>query len=174
MHCRSSPVRRRSGGARSRAKSGSRATAQRSSGRRGPLQAVAEDAGGELADVVGRGAMPHEVVSGLARELRTRVPTVFVLEDVHWADEATLDVLRLLARRVETVSALVLASYRDDELDRRHPLRIMIGELATSERVERIKLAPFSPAAVAHLAEPQGVDADELYRKTGGNPFFVA
>jgi DNA-binding CsgD family transcriptional regulator/tetratricopeptide (TPR) repeat protein len=140
----------------------------------GPLQAVAEDAGGELADVVGRGAMPHEVVSGLARELRTRVPTVFVLEDVHWADEATLDVLRLLARRVETVSALVLASYRDDELDRRHPLRIMIGELATSERVERIKLAPFSPAAVAHLAEPQGVDADELYRKTGGNPFFVA
>ena len=65
--------------------------------------------------------MPHEVVAALARELRARAPTVFVLEDVHWADEATLDVLRLLARRVETVPALVVASYRDDELDRAPP-----------------------------------------------------
>ena len=63
-----------------------------------------------------------------------RAPTVLVLEDLHWADEATLDVLRLLARRVETVPALVLASYRDDELDARHPLRIVLGELATSRQ----------------------------------------
>ena len=48
-----------------------------------------------------------------------------VLEDLHWADEATLDVLRLLSRRIESVPALVLATYRDDELDREHPLRIV-------------------------------------------------
>src|SRR5919202_1087820 len=98
----------------------------------GPLLGVAEGTGGELQAISERGAMPHEVVTALARELSARPPTIFVLEDVHWADEATLDVLRLLARRVETVPALVVASYRDDELDRAHPLRIMLGELATS------------------------------------------
>src|SRR5438128_10747387 len=71
----------------------------------GPLLAVAEEAGGELEQVVETGAMPHEVVAALARELRARPATVFVLEDVHWADEATLDVLRLLARRIESVPA---------------------------------------------------------------------
>lgn len=139
----------------------------------GPLLAVAEGAGGELEEVVASGVMPHEVVAALARELRARAASVFVLEDVHWADEATLDVLRLLARRMETVPALIVASYRDDELDRAHPLRIVLGELATSRSVARLKLAALSPAAVAQLAEPHAVDADELYRKTAGNPFFV-
>jgi DNA-binding CsgD family transcriptional regulator/tetratricopeptide (TPR) repeat protein len=139
----------------------------------GPLLAVAEGAGGELEELVASGVMPHEVVAALVRELRGRAATVFVLEDVQWADEATLDVLRLLARRVETVPALIVASYRDDELDRAHPLRIVLGELATSHSVARLKLAALSPAAVAQLAEPHAVDPDELYRKTAGNPFFV-
>jgi DNA-binding CsgD family transcriptional regulator/tetratricopeptide (TPR) repeat protein len=139
----------------------------------GPLLAVAGESGGELGAVVERGAMPYAVVAALAHELSARAPTVFVLEDLHWADEATLDVLRLLARRVETVPALVVASYRDDQLDRAHPLRVMLGELATSRSVGRIKLGRLSPAAVAQLAGPYGVDADELYRKTAGNPFFV-
>src|SRR6266511_4422059 len=139
----------------------------------GPLLVVAEDAGGDLEELAANGGMPHEVVTALVHELRARAPIVFVLEDVHWADEATLDVLRLLARRVETVPALIVASYRDDELDRRHPLRIVLGELATSQAVGRLKLGALSPAAVARLAEPQGVDAEELYRKTAGNPFFV-
>jgi DNA-binding CsgD family transcriptional regulator len=138
----------------------------------GPLLSIADDVGGELERVVTSG-VPHEVVAALAGELRARTPTVFVLEDVHWADEATLDVLRLLARRVDTVPALVVATYRDDELDRRHPLRIMVGELATSEAVERVKLARLSRAAVTRLAEPYSVDANELYRTTGGNAFFV-
>ena len=138
----------------------------------GPLLVVAEGVGGELEEVVSSGE-PHEVVAALMRELPARAPTVFVLEDVHWADEATLDVLRLLARRVERVPALIVATYRDDELDRAHPLRLVVGELATSQTVARLKLAPLSPAAVAQLAEPHTVDADELYRKTAGNPFFV-
>lgn len=138
----------------------------------GPLVAVAQAAGGELEAVVESGA-PYEVVTALAHELSEQAPTVFVLEDVHWADEATLDVLRLLARRVETVPALVVASYRDDELDPAHPLRIVLGELTTSQNVGRMKLVRLSPGAVAQLAEPYGIDADELYRKSAGNPFFV-
>lgn len=139
----------------------------------GPLFVIAEDAGGELAEVVERGVLPHEVVAALARELQARVPTVLVLEDVHWGDEATLDVFRLLARRVDRVPALIVASYRDDELTRGHPLRIVVGELATNQAVARLRLAPLSPTAVAQLAEPHGVASDELYRKTAGNPFFV-
>src|ERR687888_2671311 len=76
----------------------------------GPLRAVGEEIGGELDKVVTKGAMPHTVVTALARALSARAPTVFVLEDAHWADEATLDVLRLLARTVETVPTLVVAS----------------------------------------------------------------
>jgi predicted ATPase len=111
-------------------------------------------------------------VLGLTRELKQRSPTIVVLEDIHWADEATLDILRLLGRRLENVPALVVASYRD-ELDRAHPLRIALGELAAAEAIGRLKLAPLSPEAVAKLAEPHGVVAQELHRKTAGNPFFV-
>jgi predicted ATPase len=139
----------------------------------GPLLVVAEELGGEFAELMAGRVMPHELVAALARELRAQTPTVFVLEDVHWADEATLDVLRLLARRVETVPALIVASCRDDQLDRGHPLRIVLGELASSHTVARVKLAALSPAAVARLAERHGVDGEQLYRKTAGNPFFV-
>jgi DNA-binding CsgD family transcriptional regulator/tetratricopeptide (TPR) repeat protein len=138
----------------------------------GPVLHLGESTGGELAELLESGARPHEVAAGLMREIQ-RVPTVLVLENVHWADEATLDVLRLLIRKAEAVSALVLCTYRDDELDRRHPLRMVLGELATSRAVRRVMLAPFSLEAVARLAEPYGVDPGELYRSTAGNPFFV-
>jgi DNA-binding CsgD family transcriptional regulator/tetratricopeptide (TPR) repeat protein len=139
----------------------------------GPLLDVAEQVGGTLQELVARETRPHSVAAELVRELREKGPTVLVFEDVHWADEATLDVLRLLGRRAETVPALVIATYRDDELDLAHPLRIVLGELATGAAVERIRLGPLSPEAVDELARPHGVDPEELYRKTGGNAFFV-
>ncbi len=139
----------------------------------GPLLDVAEVTGGELEELVESGARPHEVAAALMRELRMHEPTILVIEDLHWADEATLDVLKLLVRRIEGVRALVLASYRDEELDRDHPLRLVLGEFASGQVVERLKLEPLSPAAVATLAEPHGVNPAELYRKTEGNPFFV-
>ena len=106
----------------------------------GALLALADAGGGALAEVVEHPVLPHEMAAALSRELRFRAPTVFVLEDLHWADEATLDALRLLARRVETVPGLIVASYRDDEFVRTHPLRIVLGELASSRAVERLKL----------------------------------
>jgi len=138
----------------------------------GPLLDVAEVAGGELAEVVQEGR-PHEVAAALMRELGSRATTILVLDDVQWADEATLDVLGLLGRRIEAAPALVLLSYRDDELDRAHPLRMVLGALATGPAVRRLEIAPLSRDAVAHLAEPHGVDADELFNKTAGNPFFA-
>ena len=139
----------------------------------GPLFDIADATGGELQQLVARGARPHEIVGALLRELARRAPAVLVLEDVHWADEATLDVLRLLGRRIRGVRALIVASYRDDELGGAHPLRIVIGELANERAVGRLALDPLSAPAVAMLAEPLGVDVEDLYRKTNGNPFFV-
>jgi DNA-binding CsgD family transcriptional regulator/tetratricopeptide (TPR) repeat protein len=140
----------------------------------GPLVDIAQVAGGALDELVRREARPHEVADALLRELATAPPTVVVFEDVHWADEGTLDVLRLLGRRVGATPTLLVASYRDDELERTHPLRVVLGELATSNAVSRLKLQPLSQEAVAHLAERSPVDARELFRSTAGNPFFVS
>jgi DNA-binding CsgD family transcriptional regulator len=137
----------------------------------GPFLDIAEEAGRELQAAIDGG--PPEVVGALLRLVGARSATILVLEDVHWADEATLDALRLLARKVGHVPLLVLATYRDDELDRVHPLRIVLGELATRPQVERLKVPPLSPDAVAQLAAPREVDAVELHRLTGGNAFFV-
>jgi DNA-binding CsgD family transcriptional regulator/tetratricopeptide (TPR) repeat protein len=139
----------------------------------GPLFEIADVTGGELEELVAGGARPHEIVAALTRELSGRGPAVLVLEDVHWADEATLDVVRLLGRRIKGVGALVLVSYRDDELDRTHPLQIVLGELAAERAVGRMQVPPLSAPAVTELAEPHGVDGEDLYRKTNGNPFFV-
>ena len=136
-----------------------------------PVLDIAEACGGELEELVVRGARPYEVASCLIRELRRRGPTILVLEDVHWADDATLDVVRLLGRRASEARVLVLASFRDDELERAAQLQLLLGDLAGS--AQRLAIAPLSPAAVAELSAPGGLDARELYRKTGGNPFFV-
>jgi len=139
----------------------------------GPLFEVAKSAGGELAELVASEAKPHEVAAALVAELAAPKGSLLVLEDLHWADEATLDVLRLLARQIEKAPALVLASYRDDELERTHPLRVVLGELATSPAVIRLPLEPLSADAVAQLAEHHAIDPADLYRRTAGNPFFV-
>ncbi len=120
-----------------------------------------------------RRTTPHEVSLALVRELQQEAPTILVLEDVHWADDATLDVLRLLGRFHSTVPALVLVSYRDTELGRFHPLRRVLGELGSSESISRLQLPTLSLDAVWTLATPDFAQPDELYRKTGGNPFFV-
>src|SRR6185503_14724124 len=91
----------------------------------------------------------------------------------HWADGATLDLLRFLARRVGSLPVLLLVSYRDDEVGPQHPLAVALGDVATFEAVTRIGLARLSRDAVAVLAAGRGVNADELHRLTGGNPFFV-
>jgi DNA-binding CsgD family transcriptional regulator len=132
-----------------------------------------DNVGPRLAERLRDGAIPYQVAEALIDDLRTHGPTVLVVEDIHWADEATLDVLRLMARRIAATRVLIVLSYRDETLDARHPVRIMVGELASGLFALRLSLAPLSPEAVAQLAEPFGGDADELYRVTGGNPFFV-
>ena len=116
-------------------------------------------------------AAPRDRVFGafLAELSRGSGPTLAVFEDVHWADEATLDLLRFVGRRIASTRAVLLATYRDDA----GPLRLALGDLATSARVQRFSLAPLSEAAVSILADGSGLDPVALHRRTGGNPFFV-
>jgi DNA-binding CsgD family transcriptional regulator/tetratricopeptide (TPR) repeat protein len=96
-----------------------------------------------------------------------------VLEDVHWADGASLDVLRVLGRRADGSAAFVVATYRDDEVTGDHPLRVVLGELASSRGVVRVGVPRLSLEAVRELAEPTGADAEAIHRVTLGNAFYV-
>jgi DNA-binding CsgD family transcriptional regulator/tetratricopeptide (TPR) repeat protein len=139
----------------------------------GPLLDVVSTTGGDLRSHVEGGARPEDVAAAMLRELRSPAPTVLVLEDVHWADEATLDVVRLVSRRVESVPTLLVASYRDDEIDRTHPLRRVLGQLQQGGSGTKMTLAGLSRSAVAELATGASVDPEQLYARTAGNPFFV-
>jgi DNA-binding CsgD family transcriptional regulator/tetratricopeptide (TPR) repeat protein len=139
----------------------------------GPLLDISDDVGGELRDRLENEAHPHEVARALLHELERRGPTVLVLEDLHWSDKATLDVMRLLVRRLTSVPVLLIATYREEQLHRTHPLRIVLGELPAGPAIRRLELSPLSAAAVATLAESSAIDATELHERTGGNPFFV-
>jgi ATP/maltotriose-dependent transcriptional regulator MalT len=139
----------------------------------GPLADIAAVTGGELETLVTADAPPHAVAAAVLDELARRHPAIVVLEDAHWADEATLDVLRLLARRIASVPALLVVSYRDDELEPSHPLRVALGDLLRRDVTARVRLVPLSPDGVAELAADHDVDAAALHRRTAGNPFFV-
>ena len=139
-----------------------------------PLLDIAAATGGALAAALDAGQPPDRVAAALLCELE-RGPggSLVVVEDVHWADGATLDVLRFLARRLRTVPALLVATYRDDAIGADHPLRLLMGDVAAFPTVRRLPLAPLSPDAVAILARGSDLDPAELFRRTGGNPFFV-
>ena len=138
----------------------------------GPLREMLPDL---PADVWPDGADRHEVFTRLSEALRDPVrPFLVVIEDAHWADDATLDLIRHLARRVHRLGALVLVTYRSEETTGQHPLRLVLGDVASAVGIRRIDLAPLTLDAVRRLVGTAGtVDADELYRETGGNPFYV-
>jgi DNA-binding CsgD family transcriptional regulator len=132
-------------------------------------------------DVWPAGLPRHEVFARLVTALRTPptpAPYLLVVEDAHWADEATVDLLRHLARRVHTTRALVLVTYRPEDTPPGSPLRVLMGEAATAAGVRRLDVAPLSPAGVRALvleSSPVVGDADieRLHGVTGGNPFFL-
>jgi DNA-binding CsgD family transcriptional regulator len=97
--------------------------------------------------------------------------SVVILEDLHWADSATLDLLKVVGRRLPGMPVLVIGTYRPHEIDAEHPLRLMLGEIP-SGLVSDVPVPPLSVRAVATLAGAE-LDAAELHRATGGNPFFV-
>ncbi len=140
----------------------------------GPLFDLAGQLGGELEELCRAGAVREDLFRALLRQVsEPGALNVLVVEDLHWADEATVDLLRFLGRRLRDAPVLLIATYRDDGLAADDPLRIALGDLATQRSTRRVDLAPLSADAVRILAGGTGLDAAELYRLTSGNPFYV-
>jgi DNA-binding CsgD family transcriptional regulator/tetratricopeptide (TPR) repeat protein len=142
----------------------------------GPLIDAAHTVDPEVARWIAAGASRAEAfAAGLALVDGSRADgraTVLVVEDVHWADEATLDLVTYLGRRIGDHPALVLLTFRDDEVGPTHPLRHRLGDLGRAVG-SRISLRPLTAAGVAQLAAGTAIDPEELHRLTAGNPFFV-
>jgi ATP/maltotriose-dependent transcriptional regulator MalT len=139
----------------------------------GPLYDMASAMGSKLQALLGREGHRTELFSCFLSELQeSSDPTIVVLEDLHWADAATLDLVKFLARRIQRVRALLVLTYRDDELGDRHPLQLVLGDLP-ADAVVRVPLLPLSEAGVAELARQSSHSAEGIYATTGGNPFFV-
>ena len=140
----------------------------------GPLLDIANQLDGELLRYCSAEAKRDKLYGALLRQLSDmRTLTVIVIEDVHWADEATLDLLSYLGRRIQHLRVLLLVTYRDDALAADDPLRLTLGVLASQRATRRLTLPSLTAAGVAALAQGTGVDATELHRLTAGNPFFV-
>jgi DNA-binding CsgD family transcriptional regulator len=152
----------------------------------GPLADVAAELGGRVEALLRvdgptraeRSAQPEVSRDALFGAVLDRLSDdggvwVLVIEDLHWADEATLDLLRFLARRIAGRPVLIAGSFRDDEVGPAHPLRLLLGDLANVATVRRLPIRPLSLEAVAELADHSGLDPERLYGATAGNPFYV-
>jgi tetratricopeptide (TPR) repeat protein len=136
-----------------------------------PLHDIARQTQGALLAAVNSGANRDAIFTAALDELE-RTEALVVFEDMHWADEATLDLLKYLGRRIHGTHALLAVTYRDDEVGPRHPLRFVIGDLPRAS-TRRMSLLPLSGPAVAQLAKRAGRPAKGLHNITGGNPLFV-
>lgn len=138
-----------------------------------PLHDIAAQISTSFAGRIASASGRHEIFNAcLDQFARLQGLSVVIFEDMHWADEATLDLVKFLGRRLDRMRVLFIVSYRDDEVNERHPLRAVIGDLPT-RAVSRIPLSPLSKAAVRQLAAAAGREADGLHELTGGNAFFI-
>jgi len=136
-----------------------------------PLHDIARQTKGALLRALNSDANRDAIFTATLDELE-REHTLVVFEDMHWADEATLDLLKFLGRRIDRTHAMLTVTYRDDEVDPRHPLRYVIGDLPRAS-VNRMSIPPLSESAVAQLAKRAERPAQGLHGITGGNPLFV-
>jgi DNA-binding CsgD family transcriptional regulator/tetratricopeptide (TPR) repeat protein len=136
----------------------------------GPFRDLTDDLPAPVTDALRDGRAPGEFATLLVRELRGgSAPTVLVIEDVHWADQATTDALTIVARRLPELPVLLVLTLRPGELTADHPLRTAIDAMQRSPMLH-LELPPLTRAAVARLA---GDEAERVHELSAGNPFFV-
>jgi DNA-binding CsgD family transcriptional regulator len=137
-----------------------------------PLHDIARQTKGALLAALDSGASREKVFTAALDEFEHGAAALVVFEDVHWADEATLDLLKFLGRRIQRTKSLLAMTYRDDEVGSQHPLRFVIGDFPRAN-TRRALLSPLSQPAVEQLAKQAGRPLRDLYGITGGNPLFV-
>lgn len=140
----------------------------------GPLRDLALDAGVDLDTLLADESDRLSVFLRLLAAIDGSGDfTVMLVEDLHWADEATLDFLRFAGRRLRNRPVLMVVTSRDDETEGRPHIRRLLSGVPPSD-VTRIPLMPLSPEAVAQLAKGTEHRPADLFRITGGNPFYVS
>lgn len=139
----------------------------------GPFLDIALQMGDDADRLFDSGVQAVDFVRFLLRGLEGGEPRILVIEDLQWADEGTLDVLKLFVGRLATARVLLIASFRDDELSADNSLRLVLGEISTAVGVHRFQVPPLTREAVLILAAASELDGEQLYDRTGGNPFFV-
>jgi DNA-binding CsgD family transcriptional regulator/tetratricopeptide (TPR) repeat protein len=142
------------------------------------LGPVTDDGSTGLSIDSGQGRL-FELLLGVFHRLAARAPVVFVVEDLHWSDRSTRDLLDFLVRNLRAVPVTLLFTYRSDELHRRHPLLPFLAELGRAAGVERVELQPFDGGeSAAQLRAIAGHDLDpaliaSIHARSGGNAFFA-
>jgi DNA-binding CsgD family transcriptional regulator len=136
-----------------------------------PLHDIARQTQGALLASIGSGARRDDIFTAALDEL-ARTSTLAVFEDMHWADEATLDLLKFLGRRIHHTRSMIVLSYRDDEIGPRHPLRAVIGDLPRPS-THRMFVAALSESGVVQLARRANRRPEGIHGITAGNPLFV-
>jgi DNA-binding CsgD family transcriptional regulator len=137
----------------------------------GPLYDIAQQTTAPLRALLDGEANRASVFAAVLDDLM-QAPTILVVEDIHWADEATLDFIKYLARRIHQAPTFLILTWRDDELLKDHPLRFVLGDLPARD-VTRLPLPPLSEGAVVALAQRVHRSPGRLHTITGGNPFFL-
>jgi DNA-binding CsgD family transcriptional regulator len=138
----------------------------------GPIHDLAEQFEPATRKVLGGSNHPYEIFGAVFEEL-TKQPSVLFIDDLHWADQSTVDMLRFVLRRIRRTHSLAVVTVRDDEIATTHPMRSLLGDVARSSCATSLALPPLSLDAIAELANDRPVDPVWLHRITGGNAFFV-
>jgi DNA-binding CsgD family transcriptional regulator/tetratricopeptide (TPR) repeat protein len=139
----------------------------------GPLQDIAEAISPALAALLERVAPQERIFTSLLDTLQKPALTrVLVLEDVHWADNATLDLIKFLGRRIPALRAVLILTFRSDEIGASHRLSEVLGDLPSASTL-RLMLKPLTREGVDELARQAGLESRGVFEATAGNPFFV-
>lgn len=143
------------------------------------LRALVSDAEPQPAGAVVSRSQLFQAILGFVEDLADRSTTLVVLEDLHWVDPSTLDLLTFIVSNLRAQRLLVVVTYRSDDLRRDHTLRPVMAELARHPMVERLVLSPFTAAQVGEQLEhltghrPGRTTLDRVVARTQGNPYFV-
>lgn len=126
----------------------------------------------ELSQMLWQPSRPIIFHACIAKIQTVTQPTIVVFEDIHWADEATYDLMIYLGRRIQETNCLMIITYRNDALPSDHPIRNVVGRLS-GHHIERLSLQSLSKDTVVSLANEAPISGEQLYQLTDGNPFYV-
>jgi DNA-binding CsgD family transcriptional regulator/tetratricopeptide (TPR) repeat protein len=137
----------------------------------GPFRDIARQVA--IAPLLTGAEMPLAAVCEAVYDALATERTVLVVEDLHWVDAASVEVLRFLVRRIDSLPLTLVVTYRDDDLGPRHSARALLGDFAALEGLSTLRLAPLTETGVAQLLDGSGLEPAQVHALTGGNPFFV-